>query len=53
MTAKLGKAELLNLDRQIQDLMECKYLPDVEVKALCDKVNLFEFLFRKKRPKKF
>lgn len=31
-------AEVSNIDKQIADLFECKPLPEVEVKALCEKV---------------
>lgn len=38
---KLTSTDIQNLDRQISDLMECKPLPEAEVKFLCDKVNYF------------
>lgn len=31
-------AEVSNIDKQIADLFECKPLPEIEVKALCEKV---------------
>ena len=31
-------SDLSNLDRQIEQLMECKPLADIEVKVLCEKV---------------
>ena len=42
-----GKAELSNadihvLDRQIETLMECKPLPENEVKQLCERVWAFQ-----------
>ena len=33
-----NKVDLSNLDKQIEQLMECKTLPEIEVKALCEKV---------------
>lgn len=35
----LNMGEIGNLDRQIETLMECKPLPENEVKALCDRVS--------------
>lgn len=35
----LKMGEIHNLDRQIETLMECKPLPENEVRALCDRVN--------------
>lgn len=36
-----------NLDRQIADMLKCKPLPELEVKALCEKV--VAFLLRQKK----
>jgi hypothetical protein len=36
--ADLNMAEIHNLDRQIETLMECKPLSENEVKQLCDRV---------------
>lgn len=36
----LNMGEIHNLDRQIETLMECKPLPETEVKALCERVSL-------------
>jgi len=38
-SVKFNAAEVTNLDRQIQQLMECKPLPESEVKALCEKAK--------------
>lgn len=37
---KTGGFDYSNLDRQITDMFKCKPLPELEVKALCEKVNL-------------
>ena len=39
MATKLTTGDILNLDKQIEQLMDCKLLSEAEVKALCDKVN--------------
>jgi len=39
MTAKLANSDVTNLDRQIEHLLECKPLPEAEVKALCEKAK--------------
>ena len=36
----LSMQEIEKLDMQIQQLLDCKPLPENDVKALCDKVNL-------------
>ena len=42
MTSKdLNLPELFGLDKQIEVLMECKPLPENDVKQLCEKVTLF------------
>jgi len=39
MTAKdLNMSDIHGLDQQIATLMDCKPLPETEVKALCEKV---------------
>ena len=38
--------DVSNIDRQIQELMECRPIPEIEIKALCDKVKII--LFKKK-----
>lgn len=38
-SSKLTSGDVMNLDRQIEQLMECKPLPESEVKALCDKAK--------------
>ena len=38
MTSKLNNSDIGNLDRQITELMDCKPLPEAEVKFLCEKV---------------
>jgi len=38
-TAKFSPSDISNLDRQILQLMECKPLPESEVKALCEKAK--------------
>ena len=35
-----------NLDRQISDIFKCKPLPELEVKALCEKVNIISIILR-------
>lgn len=35
---KTTPVEAGNIDRQIADLFECKPLPEVEIKMLCEKV---------------
>lgn len=45
MTSKdLNMGEIHDLDRQIEILMECKPLPETEVKQLCEKVSFIPFL---------
>jgi len=39
MTSKLSTGEILNLDKQIEQLLDCKPLSEAEVKALCDKAK--------------
>jgi len=39
MTAILANSDVMNLDRQIEHLLECKPLPEAEVKALCEKAK--------------
>jgi len=39
MTSKLSASEIENLDKQIEQLMECKPLSELEVKNLCEKVQ--------------
>lgn len=39
MTGKLNNSDIGNLDRQIAELMECKPLPEAEVKFLCEKAR--------------
>jgi len=39
MTSKLNTGEILNLDKQIEQLLDCKPLSEAEVKALCDKAK--------------
>lgn len=34
----LKMGEIVSLDRQIETLMECKPLPENEVRALCERV---------------
>ena len=61
MTTKdLNLGEIHDLDRQIEVLMECKPLPETEVKQLCEKVlNYFTSITvlitynLTNRPKKF
>ena len=61
MTTKdLNLGEIHDLDRQIEVLMECKPLPETEVKQLCEKVfNYFTSIHvlitynLTNRPKKF
>jgi len=36
--------DVTNLDRQIEQLLECKPLPEAEVKHLCEKVQTAHFL---------
>ena len=36
---KTGGFDYANLDRQIADMLKCKPLPELEVKALCEKVH--------------
>lgn len=38
---KTGGFDYGNLDRQIADILTCKPLPEMEVKALCEKVTHF------------
>ena len=33
--------EVANLDRQTEQLLECKPLKEIEVKHLCEKVSLY------------
>ena len=35
---KTAGFDYANLDRQIADMLKCKPLPELEVKALCEKV---------------
>ena len=35
----LKMGEIVSLDRQIETLMECKPLPENEVRALCERVS--------------
>ena len=46
---KTGGFDYGNLDRQIADILTCKPLPEMEVKALCEKVTHFWYF----RPKRF
>ena len=39
MSGKLTNNDISNLDKQISELMECKPLPEADVKFLCEKVN--------------
>lgn len=39
MTKKLSNSEIGNLDRYIADLMNCKPLPEADVRFLCDKAK--------------
>lgn len=38
-----------NLDRQISDIFKCKPLPELEVKALCEKVNIISIILRRNK----
>ncbi len=40
MSSNLSSSDLSLLSKQIQQLMECHFLPETEVKTLCDKVFL-------------
>ena len=42
MPLKLSPADISNIDKQIETLLECKPLSEAEVKALCEKVNLIK-----------
>jgi len=37
--SKLGASDISNLDRQLEQLYQCKPLPEAEVKALCEKAK--------------
>jgi len=39
MSATLANSDVMNLDKQIEHLLECKPLPEAEVKALCEKAK--------------
>ena len=39
MRAKLTDTDISDLDKQIETLLECKPLKELEVKLLCDKVK--------------
>lgn len=41
MSGKLTSTDIGNLDRQLEQLYECKTLTEAEIKVLCDKVHLF------------
>lgn len=41
----LNNSDISNLDRQIADLMDCKPLPEAEVKFLCEKVKNKKYIF--------
>lgn len=41
MSGKLTSTDIGNLDRQLEQLYECKILTEAEIKVLCDKVHLF------------
>lgn len=43
----LNNSDISNLDRQIAELMECKPLPEAEVKFLCEKVKKTKYNFFK------
>ncbi len=34
------QAEYSNIDRQIEEILTCKPLPEAEIKVLCEKVSL-------------
>jgi putative methionine-R-sulfoxide reductase with GAF domain len=52
--ASSKKTEYSNLDRQIEQLMECRPLAEAEVKQLCEKVcNYCEEIIHPTRLKKF
>lgn len=38
MTTKTGGIDSSNLDRQIEQLMQCRPLPEAEIRGLCEKV---------------
>lgn len=40
MPPKMSTSDVTNLDKQIEILLECKPLPEADVKALCEKVPL-------------
>lgn len=44
MPPKLSSADVSNLDKWIESLIQCKPLAENEVKILCDKV-IFYYLF--------
>jgi len=39
MSKKLNNSEIGNLDRYISSLLECKPLPEADVRFLCDKAK--------------
>ena len=39
---KFNQSDIANLDRQIEQLLDCKPLPEGEVKALCEKVSFLK-----------
>ena len=47
MTATIGLEDISVLDRQIDQLMDYKPIPEHEVKALCDKVSFLSYPFFK------
>lgn len=39
MPPRLNTSEVGNIDKQIEQLMQCKPLSEIEVKLLCEKVT--------------
>jgi len=44
-----AQQDVLNLDKYIEKLLNCEFLPASDIKALCEKV-LFSLLFSKNSP---
>ena len=43
MTENLSQTEVDNIDSWIEQLYECKYIPEENIKTLCEKVRLMYF----------
>jgi hypothetical protein len=44
MASKLSQSDIENIDKQLEQLFDCKPISEAEIKSLCEKVYSFKLL---------